>query len=297
MRRSVAALLLAAAIFAMPLCALAHSLRPGDRLTYDLTIEAQEHRVPPNAATQSETTVASVGAGTETIRVDSVDSAGVAHAAIDLDIQGQSAGTPVIIRTTLSALITPIGEVIIPRSVDPLIDQAFVLANQGVRDIARRRLSSGTTWRSSLRATDYPMVIAYERSATAAGKLHGLPTFAVASVGSGDYTSADPFKPVQASLTIAGTYYYDQLDHLFVGEALRDDFLVSNGPRGSHVDSSTTINIVLRSIERAKATAAPPTPAASAAPTPSPTPREVPTAVPTGLGPAPLPTITPSYSL
>ncbi len=289
----MAALLLTAGMLAMPLCARAHSLLPGDRLTYDVTVEAQEHSVPANADTSEEATVNSVGAGTETIVIDSVDARGRAHAGVTLDIQGRSGDAPIAIHRTVPATITPIGEILIGQSVDPLIDQALLLANQGVRDFASRTLSRGVTWRLSARAAAYPMTIEYERSAGVTGKFRGLPTVPIASVGAGDYASPDPAQPLTASTTISGTYYYDQRDRLFIGEALRNDVLVSSGAHGAHVNSSTTINIVLRSLERAKPPASA-TPAASAAPSVSPTPIETPTAVPTGLRSEPAPTVTPS---
>jgi hypothetical protein len=286
----------AVAFVAVPLCAAAHPLHAGDRLTYDLTVEAQEHHVPANGATRGEVTLDSAGAGTETIVVSSVDAKGYARADVSLDIRGQTGDAPVVVHRTVGATISPIGEVLITQRVDPLVDQALLLANQAVRDFASRSLALGATWRLATRAQSLPMVIEHVRSATSQGKFRGFPTVSVASVGGGDYASDSATDPVQASVSITGTYYYDRSDHLFVGEALRNDFVVTNGAQGAHVDTTTTINLMLRSFERAAPTPAP-SAAPSATPASTPTPIETPTPVPTGFGAKPLPTVTPSIRL
>ncbi|MBV8281449.1 MAG: hypothetical protein JO347_05220, partial [Candidatus Eremiobacteraeota bacterium] len=109
----------------------------------------------------------------------------------------------------------------------------------------------------------------------------------VQTTGGGRY--AAQHDPIQASLSMAGTDYYDQRDGLFIGQAIRTDSIVSDAASGERLDSSTLVTIVLRSYTKAVQVQSVASPAAESSG--SPQPQQTPTPVPTQLAPSPYPTV------
>lgn len=304
MDHRVTALAMCALVAAVSVPSLADAphLLPGDTLTYDITIQVNERNTPPRASTSRVRTDSSAGAGTATLEIVGVDPDGTASGNLSVEMLGFAAGQPIIVRKTVAVKVAPNGEIHPSSTIDPLIDQALALADQSIRDIAGHDVHAQPSWQWRLPAATYPMTIAFDRVLRGEQAYQGLPTLIVQTTGSGQYAAdADP---VQASVSLAGTYYYDQRDGLFVGQAMRSDTTVADDTAGS-VDASSLVTIVLRSFTRGQQPAATPSPAASgeteptpapATPAPTPVPNEVaPSPYPTvTLAPSPYPTVTPS---
>jgi hypothetical protein len=262
-------------------------LRPGDTMTYDLTVQVQEYTSGAKGAKQGSEAGLSSGSGTARLEVASVDPDGTANGTLDVGMLGFAHGQPVSLHKSVPVTVAPNGEIRPAASIEPIIDQMIVLADQSIRDLAAHDVRT-PSWRWQVQLQTYPMVLALDRMLRGQQVYQGLPTLVVQSVGGGQH-SADK-DPVQAAMSLAGTDYYDQRDGLFVGEAMRSDTIVSDTSSGSAVDSSAVVTIQLRSFTRAPGAAVSPTPASS----PSSPPAEVPpTPAPTEYGPAPLPTVTP----
>jgi len=289
-RAAAYALCCIVALIGVPGLADAPHLRAGDTLTYDITVQMNERsatqRGPAAARNRNDS---SAGAGTATVQIVGVDPDGTANGNLTVDLLGFSHGQPVNLHKSLAVKVAPNGEIHPASAIDPLLDQTIALADQSIRDIASRNVHAQPNWKWRLPATAYPMVIAFNRTLRGDQTFQGLPTLVVQTVGGGDYTAvADP---VQASVALSGTYYYDQRDGLFVGQAMRTDSSVSDARSGDSVDSSTLVTIVLRSFARATTQ---PTPSPTApAPEQTALPSPEPTVVPTELSPVPLPTVTP----
>jgi hypothetical protein len=289
-RAAAYALCCIVALIGAPGLADAPHLRAGDTLTYDITVQMNERsatqRGPAPARNRDDS---SAGAGMATVQIVGVDPDGTANGNLTVDLLGFSRGQPVSLHKSLTVKVSPNGEIHPSSAIDPLLDQTFALADQSIRDIASRNVHAQPNWQWRLSAAAYPMIIAFNRTLRGEQTFQGLPTLVVQTVGGGDYTAvADP---VQASVALSGTYYYDQRDGLFVGQAMRSDSSVSDATSGDSVDSSTLVTIVLRSFARATTQ---PTPSPSApAPEETALPSPEPTVVPTELSPVPLPTVTP----
>jgi hypothetical protein len=287
----VAALAVCCMLAALAVAALAdpQHLHPGDTLTYDLTIQVQEHSssTKGNAKRDNGQDLSS-GAGTVRLDIASVDPDGTANGTLNVDLLGFAHGQPVTLRKAVAVKVTGSGEIRPAASIEPLIDQMIVLADQSVRDLAAHDVRAGPSWRWQIQLQAYPMTLSLDRVLRGQQLYQGLPTLVVQSIGGGQHaTDADP---VQAFMNLAGTDYYDQRDGLFIGEAMRSDTIVSDTSSGSAVDSSALVTIQLRAFTRA--VEAQPTPSVSAGES-SPTVEASPAPVPTGYGPAPLPTVTP----
>jgi len=266
-------------------------LRAGDKLTYDISVQVQENTRAAATSTNKkpapEAGSASAGTGTETIDVTSVDADGTAHGSLAVDMLGFTGGQPLALHTVTPVTIALSGEIRPSAAIDPLIDQTFFMINAGIRDLATHELHVGAAWRWLLPASSYPMTIGLDRQVRGQQDYLTLPTFIVQTVGGG---ATGPNDPVDATLDLAGTYYYDQRDGIFVGEALRSDATVI-GATAESADASTLVTVALRAIVRS------PQPAA----TPTPAPAEVeaspaPTAIPTQYEAQPVPTVTPRTS-
>ncbi len=290
-RAAAFALCCIVALIGAPGLADAPHLRAGDTLTYDITVQMNEssatQRGPAPARNRSDS---SAGAGTATLQIVGVDQGGTANGNLTVDLVGFTRGQPVNLHKSLTVKVAPNGEIHPSSSIDPLLDQTIALADQSIRDISSRDVHAQPNWQWRLSAAAYPMILAFNRTLRGEQTFQGLPTLIVQTVGGGDYAAvADP---VQASVALSGTYYYDQRDGLFVGQAMRSDSSVSDATSGGSVDSSTLVTIVLRSFARsttpqAAASPAAPAPEQTALPSPEPT------VVPTELSPVPLPTVTP----
>jgi len=279
------------AAVSVPSLADAPHLLPGDKLTYDITIQVNERTAPPRVSASKVRNDSSAGAGTATLEIVGVDPDGTANGNLSVELLGFSAGQPIIVRKTVAAKIAPNGEIHPATNIDPLFDQAIALADQSIRDLAGHDVHSQPSWQWRLPAATYPMTIEFDRVLRGEQSYQGLPTLIVQTTGSGQYAAdADP---VQASVSLAGTYYYDQRDGLFIGQAMRSDTNVADETSGS-VDASSLITIVLRSFTRVQRPEASPSPATTESEaTPAPA-TPAPTPVPNEIAPSPYPTVTPS---
>lgn len=262
-------------------------LRAGDALTYDLTIQVQEHTSNAKGTKKDDSTNLSSGTGTVRLEIASVDPDGTANGTLSVDVLGFANGQPVTLRKSVAVKVAQNGEIKPAASIEPIIDQMIVLANQSVRDLASHDVRAGPAWRWQIQLQTYPMTLALDRVLRGQQLYQGLPTLVVQSIGGGQYaTDADP---VQAVMNLAGTDYYDQRDGLLIGEAMRSDTIVSDASSGSAVDSSALVTFQLHAFTRGPEIA--PSPSVSAGEA---SPIEAsPTPVPTEYGPAPLPTVTP----
>ena len=266
----------------------AQRLRPGDALTYDLTIQMQERASSGKSSSTKQTADMSAGAGTARIDVASVDPDGTANGTLSVDLVGFSHGAPLTVHKSVPVQVANDGEIKPAASIEPLLDQMIVLANRSIADLASHSVRPGQTWQWLIQAQEYPMTIALDRVARGQQLYQGLPTLIVQSTGGGQHTSdADP---VAAAISLAGTDYYDQRDALLVGEAMRSDTSIADASSNSALDSSTLMTIQLRTF--ARGAQAQPAPSAPPAPE-TPSVQYTPTPMPTAYGPAPLPTVTP----
>ena len=265
-------------------------LRPGDRLTYDITVQVDQQTASKGSARRSGVIDSSAGAGSETVDIVAVDPDGTANGTLAIDMLGFAHGQPMALHKSVAVKVTPSGEIQPAASIDPLLDQTITLANRSVRDLVGRDLHASPNWRWQIQSDTYPMTIALLRSLRGQRNYQGLPTYIIQTIGGGSYGAATD--QAHASINLAGTSYYDQRDGLFVGEALRSDSIVTDNTNGDSTDSSALVTIVLREFVRGPQIEVSPLPS----PSPSETPEEVPTptAVPTEYAPSPLPTVTPS---
>jgi hypothetical protein len=286
-----AALAVCCAVATIAVASLADTqhLRPGDALTYDLTVQVQQHSSTVKGTVLKDNgTDLSSGAGTVRLDVASVDPDGTANGTLSVDVLGFAHGQPVSLHKSVAVKVAQNGEIKPAASIDPIIDQTIVLANQSVRDLAAHDVRADPSWRWQIKLQTYPMTLALDRVLRGQQVYQGLPTLIVQSTGGGQYATDND--SVEAVMSLAGTDYYDQRDGLFVGEAMRSDTIVSDTSSGSAVDSSALVTLKLRTFTRAAEVQ--PSPSVSAGES-SPTVEASPTPAPTEYGPAPLPTVTP----
>jgi len=289
---------------AYPGLADAPLLRAGDKLTYTVSLQSQQQVVTVSKNVERHKTLSSSGAlGTALFEIASVDPDGTAHGTLTVRATGYASDQLLAIHTAVPATVTPNGAMITAQSVDPLLDQFFAIAGQSVGDLAARDLARAAAWQWRLIAPQASVTYTLDRQVRGQTAVSGFPTYAVLTTGDMDPAVDDPAK---TSASIAGTFYYDQRDRLFIGEILRTDTSYVDQAAGGRVATSAFVTIALRAFERAagpqpSATEAPvaqpssaPTPAALYAnPVPTVTPGSpVPIATP-GI---PAPTVTPSKS-
>lgn len=292
MNHRVAAIAACCALATLAVAALADTqhLRPGDTLTYDLSIQVQERTSNTKGVSRRDSgTDLSSGAGTARLDIASVDPDGTANGTMTVDVLGFARGQSISLRKSVGVKIAQNGEIKPNASIEPLIDQMIVMANQSVRDLAAHDVRTDPSWRWQIQAQAYPMIIGLERVLRGEQVYQGLPTLVVQTTGGGEY--AVDTDPVQAVMSMAGTDYYDQRDGLFVGEAMRSNTIVSDTNSGTAVDSSALVTIQLRTFSRAPEPQ--PSPSATPAEQTSPNSGASPAPAPTEYGPAPLPTVTP----
>ena len=273
----------AIAVIAMRSLADAPHLRAGDKLTYAISVESQQQvgtaRHPGPLSSRA-------GTGTETLDIASVDSNGTAHGSLTLNMTGYDSDKPLAIFKTVSVNVAPDGRIVAFSNIDPWLDQTTAIANENIRDLTARDLTNATSWVWTMVAPKASVSYTFNRQSRGQVMMQGLPAYAVETVGGIDPTSVDD--PSKTHVELAGTFYYDQRDRLFVGEAIRTESSVFNPASGETVNTSVLVTIALRDFARGLEAA----PTVSAAPEVEASP--TPTAVPTGLSPIPVPTVTPS---
>lgn len=273
------------AAFGMPSLADVPRVGPGDTFTYDITIQVDESG--PKSASKTQSSEPTSGAGTATLQILAVAADGSASGNLSVQLVGFTGGEPIQVTKSVPVTLATNGEIKQSDSIDPLLDQAIALADQSMRDIAGRDVHAQPNWQWRLPSTQYPMTVALARSLQGEQVYQGLPTLIVQTTGGGRYAAHDD--PIQASLSMAGTDYYDQRDGLFIGQAIRTDSTVSDATSGERLDSSTLVTIVLRSYTKAVQVQTVSTPAAQSSE--SPQNEQTPTPLPTELAPSPYPTV------
>jgi hypothetical protein len=282
----VAALALCCIVAAVGMPSLADAPRvgPGDTFTYDVTIQVAESGA--RAGSKMQNTEPTSGAGTATLQILAVAADGSASGNLSVSLVGFTGNEPIQVTKSVPVTLATNGEIKQSDSIDPLLDQAIALANQSMRDIASRDVHGQPNWQWRLPSTQFPMTVALARSLQGEQVYQGLPTLIVQTSGGGRY--AVHTDPVQASLSMAGTDYYDQRDGLFVGQAIRTDSTVSDAASGEHLESSTLVTIVLRSYTKAVQVQSVSTPSAQPS---GPQNEQTPTPVPAQIAPSPYPTV------
>ena len=283
--KPAATLAVCCAIAAIALRSLADTshLRVGDKLTYAVSVESQQQvgtaRHPGPLSSRA-------GTGTETLEITSVDSDGTARGSLTLDLTGYDGNKQLAIHKTVPAIVTPDGRIVAVLNVDPWLDQTSAIANESIKDLAARDLANAASWQWTMAAPRAAVSYTFNRQSRGQVMLQGLPTFAIETIGGIDPNSVDD--PTKTQVEVAGTFYYDQRDRLFIGEAVRSECSIFDSVAGLTQDSSALVTIALRDFARA------PEPAPSVSPAPEVEASPTPTAVPTEYSPIAVPTVTPS---
>ena len=286
---------------AIPGLADAPLLRAGDKLTYTVSLQSQQQVVTVSKNTEHHKTLSSSGAlGTALFEIVSVDADGTAHGMLTVRVTGYEGEQLLAIHTAVPVTVTPDGAIVAAQSVDPLLDQFLSLAGQSIGDLAARDLAKAAAWQWKLVAPQASVTYTLDRRVHGQATVAGFPTYAVQTTGDMDEAADDSAK---TSASIAGTFYYDQRDRLFIGETLRTDTSFLDKAAGGRLDTSAFVTIALRALERAGPQPSPSeTPAAQQSPTPTPAAlygNPVPTVTPGSPVPIatpgiPAPTVTPS---
>jgi len=282
------------AVIAALLCnrepATASQLAAGDTLVYAVTLELQQHRVPrpPLPEESSE----AVGAGTETLHIYSIGADGTAYAKVEAGFRGTQDGKPVELHGNFFAKVLPDGQIRVQGGLDRSIDEALNFANAITREVSQRSLAIGQTWRTTI-DTNY-VSLAVQRRVTSRKLYQHFPAAVIQSTADGILKKNSDGSKASGSVTMGGTSYYDDRDHLLIGESIRMLTVVREPNQAqAHSNYSATVNVVLSSLTRNSGETAPragaATPAAGATPKPAPTP--LPES--TGMGATPVPTVTP----
>lgn len=288
--RRVALLVVLVALLCIPRAAAPSQLSSGDTLVYAVTLELQQHTVPH--APLPEVSSEAAGEGSETLHIYSIGPDGTAYAKVDAVFRGVQDGKPVELHGNFFAKVLPDGQIRVRGGLDPTIDQALNFANAITREISAHSLAVGRNWRTVL-DTDY-VNLTVQRRVTGRKVYQQFPAAVIESTASGTLKKSSDGSKASGSVTLGGTSYYDDRDHLLIGESIRMLTVVraANQSQG-HTNYSASVNVVLSSLTHAGAPAplSPLTPAPQAVQSPTPTPE--PEAVPTGYGASPASTVTP----
>lgn len=264
-------------------------LTPGDQLTYEITVELQQHHTTGGAKPRDEA-VESSAQGTETFTIQSINADGTAFAGVDASFQGSDRGVPFESHTTTTGKVMADGRLLVKEQLGLGISEALTFANTTASEIQQHPLRLGATWTSPQMTPAVQLTFA--RKVVGVKMYQGFTAYELQTLGSGTLLKTNDGKDVKGTIAVSGTSYYDQPNHLIIGEALRTLTVVQQpGPSNVHDDYSTTMNVVLRSWSKGS-----PTPNASGAvpesenPTPEPT---APMPAPSMYGPTPYATVTP----
>jgi hypothetical protein len=277
----VASFIVLVALLCIPRAATPSQLSSGDTLVYAVTLELQQHRVP-HAPLPEESSEAA-GEGSETLHIYSIGPDGTAYAKVEAVFRGVQDGKPVELHGNFFAKVLPDGQIRVRGGLDPTIDQALNFANAITREVSAHSLAVGRNWRTVL-DTDY-VNLTVQRQVTGRKVYQQFPAAVIESTASGTLKKSSDGSKASGSVTLGGTSYYDDRDHLLIGESIRMLTIVraANQAQG-HTNYSASVNVVLSSLTHAAAPApqSPLTPAPQAAASPTATPE--PQAVPTGYG-------------
>jgi hypothetical protein len=267
------------------------SLAPGDQLIYQITVELQQHHTTAGAHPQDKA-VESSAQGTETFTIYAIGSDGTAFANVDASFQGTDRGTPFESHSTTAAKVMPDGRLLVKNQLGLGISDALTFANTTTAEITEHELHLGGAWTTPENTPSVHLTL----SRTVVGQkiYQGFTAYEVQTLGSGELLKTNDGMPASGSVSVSGTSYYDAVDHLLIGEALRTLTVVQQpGSKGGHDNYSATMDVVLSSWTHAS-----PAPAAQSSPEESPesTPAaeaSTPVPIPSIFGPTPYPTVTP----
>lgn len=276
----------------------ARALQKGDALVYAITLELQEHRVQANGPDSS--TEAS-GQGTEALHVYSIGADGTAYAKLAANFQGTQDGKPVQLQGNFLAKVYPDGQIRVQGGLQPSLDEAFNFANAIAREAALHKLTDGSTWRTVVRSPAIDLDVV--RRVTGRKSYQNLPAVVIESTAGGVVKKTSEGAQTSGTVTLSGTAYYDDRDHLLIGQSIRIlTTMQSPQSASAHVNYSAAINMVLSSLTRqtlgagtaapSPPVAAPPQPAHAATATPAAAAGPSAAATP-APGPAPAATVTP----
>ncbi|MDQ6780742.1 MAG: hypothetical protein M3Z37_06275, partial [Candidatus Eremiobacteraeota bacterium] len=261
-------------------------LEKGDAVVYAITLELQEHRVQ---AGRPESSTEASGEGTEALHVYSIGADGTAYARLDASFQGTQDGRPVQLQGNFLAKVYPDGQIRVQGGLQPSLDEALNFANAIAREAAQHKLSGGSTWRNVVHSPAIDLEVV--RRVTGRKLYQHLPAIVIESTVTGVVKKTSEGAQTSGTLTMSGTAYYDDRDHLLIGQSIRIlTTMQSPQAASAHVNYSVAINMVLSSLTRQTlgAGAAAPVPGVTAPPpgpatiaTPAPTANPTPAATPT----------------
>lgn len=263
---------------------------PGDQLTYEITVELQQHHTTGGAKPRDEA-VESSAQGTETFTIQSIASDGTAYAGVDASFQGTDKGVPFESHTTTTGKVMADGRLLVKEQFGMGITEAVTFANTTASEMEQHPLHLGAAWTSPQMTPAVQLTFA--RKVVGVKTYQGFTAYELQTLGSGTLLKTNDGKDAKGTIAVSGTSYYDQLHRLIIGEALRTLTVVQERVgANAHDDYSTTMNVVLRSWSRG--TPSPSTTAATPAPenTPAAEPTQ-PMPVPSMYGPTPYATVTP----
>jgi len=266
---------------------------PGDQLVYEITVELQQHHTTGGTKTRDEA-VESSAQGTETFTIQSIGSDGTAFAGVDASFEGSDRGVPFQSHTTSTGKVMPDGRLLIKEQLGLGISEAMTFANTTAEEIDQHPLRLGASWTTP--QTTPAVLLTFARKVVGVKTYQGFTAYELQTLGSGTLRKTTDGKDAKGTIAVSGTSYYDEPNHLIIGEALRTLTVVQlPGSASKHDNYSTTMNVMLRSWTRA----APALEASPGAPAPEETPTEEPAAPqpqPSGYGPTPYATVTPRLS-
>ena len=272
-------------------------LKPGDVLTYGLSIEFQVHVSPAPHTTQPPISIASTARGTETITALSEDADGSINTSVAIALNASGSGGSRSLQHVLLVKIRPDGSMEPQAGADPMTETYLKAIGDAAQMYRGRKLYVGETLDQTVTIPGaFPMKVTTKARVVSQSDYRGYPTFALQSTGTGKIDNEISGVRATGTFQVAGTTYVDQRDQLLVGSAVRSDVnaLVA-GAKGNSVTAVAIIDLLLDSYThhavKARPKAAPPT----AAPSPTPaSPAATPTATPaseyyTPTPPAPTP--------
>jgi len=285
--------LILAAIVAVSISAAASSptsLAAGDQLVYQITVELQQHHTTAGAHPQDKA-IESSAQGTETFTIYAIGSDGTAYANVAASFQGTDKGTPFESHSSTAAKVMTDGRLLVKNQLGLGISDALTFANTTTAEITQHELHLGGAWTTPENTPSVHLTLS--RKVVGSKTYQGFTAYEVQTLGSGELLKTTDGLPASGSIAVSGTSYYDTVDHLLIGEALRTLTVVQQpGGHGGHDNYSATMDVVLSSWTHAS-----PAPAAQSSPEESPTntpaDEETPIPIPSIFGPTPYPTVTP----
>jgi hypothetical protein len=274
-------------------------MHPGDKLTYDLTIEFQLHTLPAPHATQPAVTLDTTAQGTETLTALRADADGTVHASFNLALQAQNNGASQALQRVMLLKIAPDGSTAMEGGGDQSTAQYLAMLSGAAKQFRGHVLHVGDVFHQTMDVPgSIPIRVESTARVTAEKMYRGYPTFAIASTGSGNVDTNYAGARMTGTVDVAGTTYFDQVDQLLVGAATRANVdLQVAGTQGGHATVVVTSNMILTSFKHGPPPTPVPAPTATpapASPTPAPSPSPATAPTPSGYYTPPPPSPSPS---